>query len=101
MLRQFRIGPFTIFDLATAYLGIYLLAPLLTKLFSKMHVYISRAQWLWLTLPIGVLFHIAFRINTPYMRMLLDPHGNYLAKIILLGMLYMGLRNSRTQKGSK
>lgn len=98
ILRQFTVGPFTIFDIATAYIGIYLIAPLLTKLFSKIHIYITTAGWLWLTLPIGVIFHIVFHINTPYMRMLLNPHGSYVAKIVLLFMLYMGLRNSRTHK---
>lgn len=45
VLRQFRIGPFTIFDTAAAYIGIFFLAPLLTKIFSKIHVNISRG-WL-------------------------------------------------------
>lgn len=98
ILRQFRIGPFTIFDTATAYLGVFLLAPLLTKLFLKLHLYISRAKWLWLTLPISVIFHFVSHQNTPFMKMLLDPKGFYIAKIVLLFMLYMGLRNIRTPK---
>lgn len=98
VLRQFRIGPFTIFDTLTAYIGIFLIAPLLTKLFSRLHLYISRTGWLWLTLPIGVIFHLVLHINTPFMKMLLNPSGDYLAKIVLLFMLYMGLRNIRTSK---
>ncbi|MDP3883076.1 MAG: hypothetical protein Q8Q48_03395 [Candidatus Staskawiczbacteria bacterium] len=97
-LRQFKIGPFAIFDTALAYVGIFFVAPLLTKLFSKLQLRISRNAWLWLTLPIAVIFHIAFRQNTPFTKMFLDPHGFYGAKIILLFMLYMGLRNIRIIK---
>ena len=98
ILRQFRIGPFTIFDTVTAYLGIFLLSPLLSKIFSKIHINISRTGWLWLTLPISVLFHLIFRQNTPFMKMLLDPHQFqfYLGIIILLFMIYMGLRKIKT-----
>ncbi len=98
VLRQLRIGPFTIFDTVIAYVAIYLLAPLLTKLFSKIHIHIFRIGWLWLTLPIGVIFHLVLHINTPFMKMLLNPSGDYLAKIVLLFMLYMGLKNIRVSK---
>jgi len=97
-LRQFKIGPFAIFDTALAYVGIFLVAPFLTKLFFRFHLNISRTAWLWLTLPIAVIFHLVFRQSTPFMKMFLDPHGFYVAKIILLFMLYMGLRNIRIIK---
>src|SRR3989338_7238300 len=92
-LRQFRIGPFTIFDTAAAYVGIFLLSPLLTKLFFKFHLNISKTSWLWLTLPISVIFHFVFRQNTPLIKMLLDPSSFYIIAIVLLLMTYMGLRN--------
>lgn len=97
-LRQFRIGPFAIFDTALAYVGIFFVAPLLTKLFSRFHLNISRTAWLWLTLPIAVIFHLVFRQSTPFMKMFLDLNGFYIAKIILLSMLYMGLRNIKVLK---
>lgn len=97
-LRQFRIGPIAIFDTALAYVGVFLVAPLLTKLFSLFHLRISRTAWLWLTLPIAVIFHFVFRQNTPFMKMFLDPNGFYIAKIILLFMLFMGLRNIKVLK---
>jgi hypothetical protein len=100
ILRQYKIGPFTIFDTVTAYVGIFLIAPLLTKIFSKIHINISRAGWLWLTLPISVIFHLIFRQNTPFMKILSDPHQFqfYLGIIILLFMSYMGLRKIKTLK---
>lgn len=95
ILREFKIGQFAIFDFVLAYLGIYLLAPVLTKYFAKIHLNINRTGWLWLTLPIGVLFHIAFSTQTPLTKMVLDPKGFYTIKLIILFMLYMGLRKSR------
>jgi hypothetical protein len=97
-LRQLRIGPFSFFDTATAYFGILLIAPLLTKLFSKIGLYINRIQWLWLTLPIAVLFHLLLRLNTPLIKMLMHfPSGIFIA-IVLIVMLYLGLKDIRNPK---
>ncbi|MDD2822546.1 MAG: hypothetical protein PHQ59_00530 [Candidatus Daviesbacteria bacterium] len=92
-LRQFRIGPFTIFDTLTAYVGIFLVSPLLSRLFAKFNLSVPRSSWLWLTLPIGIIFHLIFQVHSPFMKMLLDPNGNYLSKIVLIFMLFMGLKN--------
>jgi len=94
-LRQIRVGPFTVFDFLLAYLGIFLLAPRLTKIFAKIRLYISRTDWLFLTLPIGLLFHLAFRLHTPLTKMVMDPRGFYLVKSVILLMLFMGLRKCR------
>jgi len=93
ILRQFRVGPFTIFDTVLAYVGIFLLAPLLSKVFVKLHLTIYRTAWLWLTLPIGVLFHLLFRQDTPLMRMLFNPSQFYIPVIVLTIMLFMGLKS--------
>ena len=100
-LRQFKIGPFSIFDFALAYIGVFFIAPLLTRLFFRLHLKISRSSWLWLTLPISVLFHAAFQQNTPLMKMLLNPHGFYAEKLVILFMLFMGLRKIRLVKATK
>lgn len=97
-LRQFRIGPFTVFDFVTAYLGIFILALILSKLFPKINTYIPLSSWIWLTLPIGVIVHLALQINSPLIKMLLDPNGSYIAKIVLIFMLFMGLRGIRFKK---
>lgn len=96
VLRQFRVGSFTVFDTLLAYIGIFLVAPLLSKLFAKINIYISRSNWLWLTLPIGVMFHLIFQQKTPFTRMFLDPNGFYIEKIVILFMFYMGLRHIRS-----
>jgi hypothetical protein len=98
ILRQYRIGPFTIFDVVTAYVGIYLLAPLLAKIFYKLHINISRSGWIWLTLPIAVVFHLIFHQNTPFMKMLLSPKSFYMPIIVLIFMTYMGLRKIKSHE---
>ena len=91
-LRQFRIGTIAIFDLAVSYIGIYLLAPALSKLAKKINLSISRATWLWLTLPIGAIVHLLTNQQTALNKMLLNPSGDYLVKIILIVMLIVGLK---------
>jgi len=93
-LRQFRIGGLAIFDLAISYIGIYFLAPFLSKIFKKLGLLISLKEWLWLTLPIGVIVHLLFKQKTALNDMLLND-GNYLVKITLMLMLYMGLKGIR------
>lgn len=95
LLRQYRIGQFTIFDTVAAFVGMILLAPLLTKLCSKLRISIPRTAWIWLTIPIAVLVHLVFRQSTPLMRMLLDGNGFFLEKIGLVIMVFMGIRNIR------
>ncbi|MBI3495266.1 hypothetical protein HY065_01420 [Candidatus Berkelbacteria bacterium] len=97
-LRSYRIGPFSIFDFATAYLGIYLVAPLLSWLFAKIGLKISRVSWLWLTIPIAIVVHLALGIRTPLMKMIFDLSGHYTVKIVVLIMLYMGLRDIKLIK---
>ncbi len=91
-LRQYRIGPFTIFDTVLAYGAIFLLSPILTWLFSKINVSIPRAAWLWFVLPISVVAHVLVHQMTPFTTMVLDPGGSYIAKIVVLFMLFMGVR---------
>lgn len=90
-LRSLRIGPFSVFDFVTAYIGIYLLAPYLSKLFLLIGVSVTRTQWFWLTLPIAVLIHKLFGIDTALNRMVFDPSGHYIAKLVLIGMVVMGI----------
>jgi hypothetical protein len=90
-LRQFKLGSFAIFDLVLAYLGIYLLAPTLSKIMRLLKLEIPRSTWIWLTLPIGVLFHLIFAQNTPLNAMLFDPSGNYLVKVVIVLMTIIGI----------
>jgi len=98
LVRQFKVGPFAVIDTAAAYLGVFLLAPLLTKLALKAHLHVSKIQWLWLVLPISIFFHLIFRQQTPLTRMVIDPNNYYLVKFVILVMLFMGLKDTRITK---
>lgn len=92
-LRQFRVGEYAIFDLTASFLGMYLLAPLLSGLFGKIGLEIPKANWLYLTLPIGVITHIAIGSMTPMAVNFLNPHDHYILKIVIIGLLISGLKN--------
>lgn len=88
-LRSFRVGPFAIFDFATSYVAVYLLAPYFSKLLAYAGIHVNREQWLWLTLPVALVFHLIFRPDTPFTKMFVDPTGGYVAKLVILIMLLM------------
>ena len=97
-VRQFKVGPFAVIDTVAAYIGVFLLAPLLTKLALKANLRVSKAQWLWLVLPISIVFHIIFGQITPLTRLVIDPNNHYLVKFVILVMLFMGLKDTRIIK---
>ena len=97
-LRQFNIAGYAIFDFAIAFLGIYLISGRLSKLFLKIRIDIPKRNWLFLTLPIAILTHLIFRVETPMTRDLLDPHGHYIIKAILLILLILGLMGIKVVK---
>ena len=59
-LRKPRIGPFAIFDFATALGGAYLLAPKLG---------VSRKAGVLMAIPAGIVVHELLGIDTPLNRM--------------------------------
>lgn len=92
-LRQYRIGEFAIFDFAISFLGVYLIAPFLSKIFLKLHISIPKKNWLYLTLPIGILAHIVASSITPMTRDFLDLQGHYVLKFFIIGLFVLGLHN--------
>lgn len=93
-LRQFRIGPFAIFDTVASYVGAFMLSPLLSWLASRINIKIPKLSWLWLILPLAVVFHFIFNQSTPLMKMLAHPENFqfYIAVTMLITMIYMGFR---------
>ena len=81
-------------------MGIYLLAPLLSKIMSIFRLSISRHQWLWLTLPLGTVVHILVGQQTTLTKMVFNEN-NYLAIIALIFMTYMGLKDVRVKKSKR
>ncbi len=97
-LRSFRIFEYAIFDLTLSFLGIFLLSPLLTKLFRLFHLEISLLSWIYLTLPIGILTHIIINNHTKMTVNFLDLNGHYLLKIFILSLLFLALRGIKLIK---
>ena len=89
-LRTFRIGEYATFDLTVSFLGIMLLAPLLSKLFRLFRLDIPFISWLFFTLPIAVATHMIVGQNTLMTKYLLDPTSHYHLKIMLVALLVIG-----------
>ena len=97
-LRQFRVEGYAIFDFVVAFGGIYLLSSLLSKTFLKIRIDIPKINWIFLTLPIGITTHLLIGKITPMTKSFIDLHGHYILKIVILGLLILGLRNIKIVK---
>lgn len=97
-LRQFRFFGYAIFDLVASFLGMGLLAPLLSRLFRKLNVRIPKMSWIYWTLPIGVITHILVGKFTPMTKNFLDLNSNYILKIIIIGSLVLGFKGVKMLK---
>ena len=85
---RYRIGPFPIIDTLGSLVIVYLIAPWLSLLAHKLGFEVPRLSWVWLTVPIALLTHIIFRVNTPLTKMILDPAGGYWAKIAIIIIIF-------------
>jgi len=97
-LRQFRLGEYAIFDLLISFFGIFLLSPLLSKLFLKIRINVPIQSWLFFTLPLGIVFHLIFGTMTPMTKYFLDMSGHYSLKVIILILLLLGLKGVKIVK---
>lgn len=91
-LRSFKLGEYSIFDLSTSFIGIYLLSPLLSKLFTFIKLDIPKLSWIYLTLPLSILTHILIRQDTLMTKYFLDPTGHYILKLLIITLLILGIR---------
>lgn len=83
-VRQFRIGDYSLFDFSAAFIGMFLLAPILSSLAMKFNVYIPKKNWVFFTIPLSIIAHILAGTMTPLTQFVLDPSGHYFEKIIVL-----------------
>ena len=95
---DFRFGPFSIAESLGSLVFVYFIAPWLSALVRKLGFEVPRSSWLWLTVPVALITHIFVRPDTPLTRMFFDPTGNYLAKLALIAMLYLGFRGIKRIK---
>jgi len=97
-LRQFRFSGYAIFDFAVAFIGIYLISSLLSKIFIKLRIDIPKQNWLFLTLPISIFAHLIVGKITPMTGNFFDINGHYILKIIILILLFFGLKGIKIIK---
>lgn len=100
-LRQFRIAELAVFDFVVAFLGIYLLSPWLSRLFLKIGVEIPKTNWLYLTLPIGMVTHLLTGRITPLTSDFFDLDGHFFIKLLILVLVILGLRGIKIKKKKK
>lgn len=100
-LRQFRIGPYAIFDFTATFVGIALLAPLLSWLFVKCRIDIPKRSWYFWALPLSIITHLLVGTITPMTKHFLDMEGHYLLKILMIGLVILGFRGVKILKTSQ
>ncbi len=100
-LRQFKLAGYAIFDLAVSFIGIYFLSPLLSKWSLKIKLSVPKINWVFLTLPIGLLVHFLVGTQTPMLKDFIDLHGHYVLKLVILISLVLGLRNIKIVRNPK
>ncbi|MBT3539479.1 hypothetical protein HOF40_02250 [Candidatus Parcubacteria bacterium] len=76
----------------------YLLSPLLSKLFLKIRLDIPKKNWLFLTLPIGILSHLLVGSITPMTADFLNINNHYILKIIILILSFFGIKGIKIIK---
>lgn len=97
-LRHYRIFTYAIFDIGISFVGIGLLSPLLSRLFRIARIDIPKKNWLFLTLPLGIIFHLLFGAMTPMTKNFLDIQSEYVLKIVVFGCIILGVRGIKVVK---
>ncbi|MBU1151775.1 hypothetical protein KJ632_03025 [Patescibacteria group bacterium] len=86
-LRSFRIGPFSIFEFAITYLLAFLIGPYL----KKIGIPLSREQFMYLALPLSVLVHFVFKVETPLTKMVFASNNYYIWKGVIVLMILLAI----------
>ncbi len=97
-LRSFKFFDFALFDFTLSFIGVYFLAPLLSKLFLKLRLQISRKSWLLLTVPLSIPIHMLVGTYTPLVESFLNPQGGYVVKAVVIFLTYLGIKEIKTVK---
>jgi hypothetical protein len=90
-LRHYRVLGYAIFDLTVSFLGMAILAPLLSRMMRKVGYIVPMVNWVWMTLPIGILAHLLVGKITPMTAQFLNPDGDYVLKAIIFVMFVLSL----------
>ncbi|MEI7512485.1 MAG: hypothetical protein WCK01_03430 [Candidatus Uhrbacteria bacterium] len=96
-LRQYKVGEYALFDFAASFLGMLILAPLLSWLCKKAGIIVPKKNWVIFTLPLSIIAHVLVGKITPMTRDFLDPSGHYILKIVIVACLifsFVGLKRA-------
>ena len=77
VLRSFRVFDYAVFDFVASYIVFYFLASPLSKLFFKVKIKITRKQWMYLVVPLSVVFHLWFGQRTHLIEQLFSLNSGY------------------------
>lgn len=97
-MRSFKLGPYAIFDLTVSVVAVYMLAPLLSRVFRLVHLDIPQISWLFFTLPISVMVHILVGQDTALTKFFLDPTDYFFLKFFIIGLLILGIKGIKIIK---
>ena len=92
-LRSFKILNYAVFDFVLSFAGVYLFAPILSKLFAVFGIKITRKSWLFLTVPVSIPIHYMVGSITPMTENFLNVNDHYLLKIGIIVLTYLGLKD--------
>lgn len=95
-VRQYRIAGYALFDLGLSLLAAGLLSPLLSKGCEKIGLRVPRLSWIYAVLPVSVAAHLLFHASTPFTEQVVDPHGHFLQKTIVLVLFILAVKDIRT-----
>ncbi len=100
-LRVYRVGQFAIFDFTAAFVGMALLAPLLSWLCKKVGIVVPWRSWIIWTLPLAMIAHLLTGTMTPLTKQLVDPHGYLFLKLLMVLLVVLGCCGIRRVNGNK
>ena len=91
-IRSYKISDYSAFDLVLAFVGVWLVAPLLSRAMLKLGVRVPKISWVIWTLPIAILAYIIVGNITPITAQFLNPSGYYILKIVIVVLTVYGFR---------
>ncbi len=97
-LRQYTIFNYAIFDIVISFGGIYLLSPILTKIFKIIKLDIPRKSWMYLVLPLSIISHIIVGTFTPMTKNFLDLNSYYVLKIVIIILFVLAIKNIKIKQ---
>jgi ABC-type transport system involved in cytochrome c biogenesis permease component len=85
-LSKYRIDGYSVFHTILTFLGLLLISPITKKYFN-----IDWKQLFLLALPLTILSHVLFNIDSPLNDRFFNPTRHYAVKAVVIYLTYKGL----------